>query len=408
MLKYRVTQRLSTMYQPQTNGQVEVSNCGLKRILERTVGENRASWSDKLDDTVWAFCTTFKTPIGCTPYKLMYGKACHLPIELEHKAYWALKHCNFDLKSTGDHRKVQMNQLNELLDQSYENSLIYKEKTNKIHDSKIKNRVFNVDVETGAETDKTNSEGDTEILNIVEEQGEDVANQVNLEEKTTEVDKGQAGSDPRKTPESRPPPKRILMEENHVGLNPGQSHVSLARPNPKPMHEDFVATVYPQVHESLKHTDEEHVHLENPLSSTGTLSSMKNLKIFNFDDKFFNDKRTEKEPDKANMETEVESMVTVLTHQASSSVPPLSTLVIDLTPPKHVSPTIQALILTATTATTTTTLPLLPPLQQQSSLDPDLASRVSALEQVCANFEKKHKLQDKTVQGLSSRVFEEY
>ncbi|GKF91574.1 hypothetical protein Tco_0275275, partial [Tanacetum coccineum] len=83
-----------------------------------------------------------------------------------------------------------------------------------------------------------------------------------------------------------------------------------------------------------------------------------------------------------------------------------STLVIDLTPPKHVSPTIQALILTATTATTTTTLPLLPPLQQQSSLDPDLASRVSALEQVCANFEKKHKLQDKTVQGLSSRVFE--
>ncbi|GJW35883.1 reverse transcriptase domain-containing protein [Tanacetum coccineum] len=87
MLKYRVTHRLSTAYHPQMSGQVEVSNHGLKRILERTVGENRASWSDKLDDALWAFRTAFKTPIGCTPYKLMYGKACHLPIELEHKAY---------------------------------------------------------------------------------------------------------------------------------------------------------------------------------------------------------------------------------------------------------------------------------------------------------------------------------
>ncbi|GJW78051.1 reverse transcriptase domain-containing protein [Tanacetum coccineum] len=139
-----VTHRLVTVYHPQTSGQVEVSNRGLKRILERTVGENRASWSDKLDDALWAFRTAFKTPIGCTPYKLVYGKACHLPIELEHKAYWALKHANFDLKSAGDHRKVQLNELNELRDQAYENSLIYKEKTKKIHDSKIKNRVFNV------------------------------------------------------------------------------------------------------------------------------------------------------------------------------------------------------------------------------------------------------------------------
>ncbi|GJV28911.1 reverse transcriptase domain-containing protein [Tanacetum coccineum] len=144
MLKYGVTHRLSTAYHPQTSGQVEVSNRGLKRILERAVGENRASWSDKLDDALWAFRTTYKTPIGCTPYKLVYGKACHLPIELEHKAYWALKHANFDLKTAGDHRKVQLNELNELRDQAYENSLIYKEKTKKIHDSKIKNRVFNV------------------------------------------------------------------------------------------------------------------------------------------------------------------------------------------------------------------------------------------------------------------------
>ncbi|GKB11715.1 retrovirus-related pol polyprotein from transposon TNT 1-94 [Tanacetum coccineum] len=99
MLKYGVTHHLSTVYHPQTSGQVEVSNRGLKRILERTVGENLASWSDKLDDALWAFRTAFKTPIGCTPYKLVYGKDCHLPIELEHKAYWALKHCNFDLKT---------------------------------------------------------------------------------------------------------------------------------------------------------------------------------------------------------------------------------------------------------------------------------------------------------------------
>ncbi|GKD46790.1 reverse transcriptase domain-containing protein [Tanacetum coccineum] len=106
MLKYGVTHRLSTAYHPQTSGKVEVSNRGLKRILERTVGKNCASWSDKLDDALWAFRTAYKTPIGCTPYKLVYGKACHLPVELEHKAYWALKHTNFDIKTVGDHRKV--------------------------------------------------------------------------------------------------------------------------------------------------------------------------------------------------------------------------------------------------------------------------------------------------------------
>nr|GEV83458.1 reverse transcriptase domain-containing protein [Tanacetum cinerariifolium] len=118
MLKYGVTHHLATAYHPQTSGQVEVSNRGVKRILERTVGENHASWLDKLDDTLWAFRIAFKTPIVCTPYKLVYGKACHLPIEVEHKAYWALKHANFNLQTV--------------------------EKTKRIHDSEIKDRVFNV------------------------------------------------------------------------------------------------------------------------------------------------------------------------------------------------------------------------------------------------------------------------
>ncbi|GJS00858.1 reverse transcriptase domain-containing protein [Tanacetum coccineum] len=117
MSKYGVTHRLSTAYHPQTSGQVEVSNRGLKHILERIVGENHASWSDRLDDTLWAF---------------------------QHRAYWALKHANFDLKTVGDHLKLQLNELNELRDQAYENSMIYKERTKNLHDSMIKNRIFNV------------------------------------------------------------------------------------------------------------------------------------------------------------------------------------------------------------------------------------------------------------------------
>ncbi|GKC00390.1 reverse transcriptase domain-containing protein, partial [Tanacetum coccineum] len=88
------------------SGQVRFSNHGFENVSGkgiRSVDENRASWSDKLDDALWAFCTAFKTPIGCTPYKLVYEKACHLLIELEHKTYWALKHCNYDLVTAGDH-----------------------------------------------------------------------------------------------------------------------------------------------------------------------------------------------------------------------------------------------------------------------------------------------------------------
>nr|GFB89153.1 reverse transcriptase domain-containing protein [Tanacetum cinerariifolium] len=118
IMSYGVTHRLSTAYHPQTSGQLE--------------------------DALWAFRTAFKTPVGCTPYRLVYGKACHLPLELEHKALWALKHANFDIKTAGDHRKLQLNELSELRDQAYANSLISKERTKKLHDEKIKNRIFNV------------------------------------------------------------------------------------------------------------------------------------------------------------------------------------------------------------------------------------------------------------------------
>ncbi|GJY52168.1 hypothetical protein Tco_0443015 [Tanacetum coccineum] len=186
-----------------------------------------------------------------------------------------------------------------------------------------------------------------------------------------------------------------LLNGNSQGVNPGQSHEALAGPNPEPMHDDFIATVYPKVHESLKHTMEEHVHLENPLSSSGTLSSMKNLDdAFTFDDQFLNDKPMKEEPGKTTIETEAESMVTVPIHQASTSVPPLSTPIIDLSPPKLVSSPLQELIIATTTKATTTTLPLPPPPQQQSTTDSSLASCVLTLEQRCADLEKKHKLHD--------------
>nr|GEX18143.1 monodehydroascorbate reductase [Tanacetum cinerariifolium] len=262
--------------------------------------------------------------------------------------------------------------------------------------------------ETGAATVKTNSEGDTEILNIGEEQGENVATKVDLKEKTDEFDEGHARSDPGKTPESRPPPKRVLIEEDQAGPNPGQIHVALARPDPEPMHDDFVATMYPQVHESLKQPDKEHVHVENPLSSTRTLSSIKNLDVYTFGDKFFNDKPTEEDLVKTNMETEVESMVSIPIHQASSSVPPLSSPVIDLTLPKPVSSTVQEPIFTATTKITTTLPP--PPLQQQSITDSVLASYVLVLETVALQAPHRDRFRDLSETDikeiLCDRIFE--
>ncbi|GJX69871.1 hypothetical protein Tco_0307042 [Tanacetum coccineum] len=194
------------------------------------------------------------------------------------------------------------------------------------------------------------------------------------------------------------------MDEDQAGPDPGESHVALARPDPKPTHDEFMANVYPNVHESLKFPADEHVILEDPLSSIGTLSSIKNLDdAFTIRDQFINDKSTEDEPEKLNVEAEVVSMVTVPIYQASSSVPPLSAPVIDLSPLKLVSSTTQAPIFTATTTTTTTTLP--PPPQQQSTTKSELVARVARLEQKFSSLEQKSNNLDNTTQNLRSRVF---
>ncbi|GJS61991.1 hypothetical protein Tco_0656775 [Tanacetum coccineum] len=169
------------------------------------------------------------------------------------------------------------------------------------------------DAETGADTDRTNSGGDTEILQFGDEQGDDVTEEVNLEDKTAEIDEGQVGSDPAKTPESRRLPDDNKMDENQAGPDPGESPVARVGPDPEPT------------------------------------------------DQFFNDKSTEDEPGKLNVEVEVVSMVTIPIYQASSSVPPIIT-------------------------------------------DSELAARVTTLEQKFAAFEQKSKTLDNTTQNLGSRA----
>ncbi|XP_023742296.1 uncharacterized protein LOC111890407 [Lactuca sativa] len=134
--KYGVTHKFSTFYHPQTSGQTEVTNRALKRILEKSVGSNHKEWSDKLDDALWAFRTAFKTPIGTTPYRLVYGKQCHLPVEIEHKAFWALRMCKFNMEELKSNRLMQMNALEELRNDPYSSSLIYKEKTKMWHEKR--------------------------------------------------------------------------------------------------------------------------------------------------------------------------------------------------------------------------------------------------------------------------------
>ncbi|GKB66465.1 hypothetical protein Tco_0927877 [Tanacetum coccineum] len=218
----------------------------------------------------------------------------------------------------------------------------------------IRDSPTSTNAETCAKSDKRNSGGDTEVLQITDE----------------------AGSDPGETHESQPPPGQVRMDEDQAGQDPRISRMAIVGPDPEPTHDDIIADMYLKVQESLKFSADEHVFLEDPPSSTGTISSMKNLEdVYAIGDQFINDKSIDDEPRKLNVESEVVSMT---------------------------SSTTQTPIFTTTTKTTTTTLPL--PLQQQSIPESKLAIRVVALEKKVSKLEQANKNLDNVNQNLGSSV----
>jgi len=136
--KYGVVHKLSIPYHPQTNGQVEISNREIKRILEKIVQPNKKDWSNRLEDALWAHKTAYKAPIWMSPYRVVFGKPCHLLVS----SLLAVKSCNFYLDQAREERKLQLNELDEIRLEAYQNSMFYKEKTKRFHDSSIARKEF--------------------------------------------------------------------------------------------------------------------------------------------------------------------------------------------------------------------------------------------------------------------------
>ncbi|RDX64961.1 gag-pol, partial [Mucuna pruriens] len=142
--KYGVAHKIATAYHPQTNGQAEVFNREIKKTLQKMTNPSRKDWSRLLEDALWAHRTAYRMPLGMSPYRIVFGKTCHLPMELEHKAYWAIKQCNLAYDQAGEQWKFQLQELDELRLEAYENSKIYKQKVKIFHDQKILRKEFHV------------------------------------------------------------------------------------------------------------------------------------------------------------------------------------------------------------------------------------------------------------------------